>query len=140
MGKRADDIMNRKGFGRKNILDKDVPFREQLPLALRNKVSNRSSKAKQKVCMSEMMEVIACMAKYEQNQTMCSKEITAFEKCYSDALAKKADVSSSEASKLGSRAKLTAVELNSYMKNFAQSTRDGQQLRNSTFKDHWKYK
>ena len=32
--------------------------------------------------MDQMMEVISCLGKFDQNQSMCAKEITAFQTCY----------------------------------------------------------
>ena len=64
--------------------DKDVPFKEKLPLSLKNIVSNTSMKGGQKACMDQMMEVIGCLSKFDQNQSMCSQEINAFQKCYSN--------------------------------------------------------
>jgi len=74
--------MTGRGFGRKNIMDKKVPFIERLPLGLKNVVSNQSTKDGQKACMDPMMEVISCLSKYDQNQSMCSKEIGTFHKCF----------------------------------------------------------
>ena len=64
--------------------DKDVAFIERLPLSLKNLVSNTSTKGGAKACMDQMMSVIECMGKFDQNQTMCTKEINAFQTCYSN--------------------------------------------------------
>ena len=64
------------------LQDKDVPFIERLPLSLKNIVSNTSMKGGQKACMDQMMDVIGCLGKFDQNQSMCSKEIQAFQSCY----------------------------------------------------------
>jgi len=79
---KAEDLKTGRGYGRKNIAEKDVPFLEKLPLSLKNVVANKSSKGAEKACMDPMMEVIACLSKYDQNQSMCSKEIGSFEKCF----------------------------------------------------------
>ena len=64
--------------------EKDVPFIEKTPLSLKNIVSNTSMKGGQKACMDQMMEVIGCLGKFDQNQSMCSKEITAFQSCFTN--------------------------------------------------------
>ena len=61
-----------------------MPFIEKLPLSLKNIVSNTSMKGGKKACMDQMMEVISCLGKFDQNQSMCAKEITAFKTCYSN--------------------------------------------------------
>ena len=63
--------------------EKDVAFIEKLPLSLKNIVSNTSMKGGERACMDQMMEVIGCLGKFDQNQSMCSKEIQAFQNCYS---------------------------------------------------------
>lgn len=40
----AEDLLTGRGYGRKNIQDKDVAFKEKLPLSLKNLVSNQSTK------------------------------------------------------------------------------------------------
>ena len=64
--------------------DKDVAFIERLPLSLKNLVSNTSTKGGAKACMDQMMSVIECMGKFDQNQAMCTKEINAFQTCYTN--------------------------------------------------------
>jgi len=80
---RAKDLLAGGPYGRKAIQEKDVPFIEKLPLSLKNIVANTSMKGGQKACMDPMMEVISCLSKFDQNQSMCNKEIMAFQKCYS---------------------------------------------------------
>ena len=64
-------IQNRRG----NVVPERVVFKETLPLALKNNVKNRSQKSGEKVCMEEMMSFMDCMGKYNQDKTMCVKEL-----------------------------------------------------------------
>ena len=81
MGKRegvarhADLILrnNRRGHPTSDQL----VFREKMPLALKNHVKSTSQKSNQKVCMEEMMGLIDCMNKYQQDKSMCNKEVLA---------------------------------------------------------------
>ena len=54
-----------------------VVFKEMMPLALRNHVKSKGAVANTKVCMEEMMSLMDCLGKYNQDKAMCSKEITA---------------------------------------------------------------
>ena len=80
----SEDLLTGRGYGRKGIQDKDVAFIERLPLSLKNLVSNTSTKGGTKACMDQMMTVIECLGKFDQNQSMCTKEISAFQSCYSN--------------------------------------------------------
>ena len=82
--KKAEDLLAGPGSGRKAILDNQVPFIERLPLSLKNLVSNTSTKGGTKACMDQMMSVIECMGKFDQNQSMCIKEINAFQSCFTN--------------------------------------------------------
>ena len=106
VNKTAEDLLTGRGYGRKGIQvgsnylclndisrgrliirvsqDKDVAFIERLPLSLKNLVSNTSTKGGAKACMDQMMSVIECMGKFDQNQAMCTKEINAFQTCYTN--------------------------------------------------------
>ena len=83
LNKKAEDLLTGRRYGRKGIQDKDVPYIERLPLSLKNLVSNTSTKGGEKACMDQMMSVIECLGKFDQNQSMCTKEINAFQTCYS---------------------------------------------------------
>jgi hypothetical protein len=134
--RRADDIIGRKGFGRKNIPDKDVPFIEVTPMALKNRVSNRSTKDRNKACFNEMMEAMACMSKFDQNQNMCSKEIDSLNSCYKsfNMKRKEAGPSNTKDIPVGQRAKMSGQQLSDYMQKFSQSKRQGQAHDVSAFK------
>ena len=63
---------NRRG----NVTPERVVFKESHALALRNHVKNRSMKNDQKICMEEMMSLMDCLGKYNQDKSMCIKELT----------------------------------------------------------------
>lgn len=113
-------------FFRKSIADKKVPFIEVTPLALKNRVGLQASKNKDKACMSEMMEVIACLGKYDNQQSLCAKELTTFNNCYAafkkDVVKKKA-FKESGATPLGRFAQMDGPQMNTYMQKFMQSAR-----------------
>jgi len=135
--KTATDIIGRQGFGRKNIQDKDVPYIERTPLALKNTVSLRSTKTGQKACWDEMMEVISCLSKFDQNESMCKKEITSFNSCYKTFQVKnKKQQKLKESGNLavGQFAKFTGKEMNDYMKKFPFNDRKGEFLPESAYK------
>ena len=64
-------IQNRRG----NVTPERVVFKESHALALKNHVKNKSQKSSEKVCMEEMMSFMDCMGKYNQDKTMCVKEL-----------------------------------------------------------------
>jgi len=137
LGKKAEDLLTSQRYGRKAIQDKDVPFIERLPLSLNYLVSNGSSQKGQKACMDELMSVIACLGKFDQNQAMCGSEVTAFNKCYmgfKSSEAKKKVFRESGSLPLGPQAKMSGPQMNQYMNRFPQSTRKGVHHPNSVYK------
>jgi len=134
---KAEDLLGRR-YGRKPIADKEVPFIERTPLALKNIVSNQSSKTREKACMNEMMELVACLGKFDQNEGMCGKERTSFDRCFKTFKTKQAQAKAFRESgelPVGSRAKFTGPQLNKYMANFPQSGRTGQFNNERMFRD-----
>ena len=90
----------------------------------------------EKACMDPMMEVIACLSKYDQNQSMCSKEIGSFEKCFKTfKITQEQNKAFSKSGELpiGPRAKMNGVQLTKYMKNMMPSQRKGEFLPNSAY-------
>ena len=107
-------------------------------------------------CMDELMSVIACLGKFDQNQvfhnitnsrfllglikyfqTMCGTEIASFNKCYKGfktAEAKKKAFRESGSLPLGPQAKMTGTQMNQYMNKFPQSARKGVHHPNSAYK------
>jgi len=139
LGKQAEDILAGRGYGRKAIQDKDVAFIEKLPLSLKNIVSNTSMKGGQKACMDQMMEVIGCLGKFDQNQSMCTKEIQAFQKCYSSfkmEYSKSKSLRESGDTPIGANAKMTGRQMTEYMRQFPQSDRTGQTNPKSYYKNY----
>merc|ERR1712012_1275953 len=95
-------------------------------------VSNGASSKGQKACMDELMSVIACLGKFDQNQTMCGTEIASFSKCYKGfktAEAKKKAFRESGSLPLGPQ-----TQMNQYMNKFPQSSRKGVHHPNSAYK------
>merc|ERR1712025_728039 len=45
-------------------------------------VSNQKTKGQDKACMNQMMQVIQCMSKFDQNEAMCGNEIQSFRQCF----------------------------------------------------------
>jgi len=137
LGKKAEDLMTSQRYGRKAIHEKNVPFIERLPLSLNHLVSNGSSQKGQKACMDDLMSVIACLGKFDQNQAMCGAEVAAFNKCYmgfKSAEAKKKAFLESGSLPLGPQAKMTGTQMNQYMNKFPQSARKGVHHPNSVYK------
>jgi len=125
-------IQNRRG----NVVPERVVFRESLPLALKNNVKNKSQKSGEKVCMEEMMSLMDCMGKYNQDKTMCVKELAGFEKCFAQA---KITMESEQLKKglmpVGPRARVSSEQLNKYLKKFPQSGRTTQDYIDSKWKE-----
>ncbi len=64
------DLHNR---GR-HLPDDRIQYNEVTRLALKNRVTPQTE-SKRKVCMPELMDVLMCMGKFDQNQAMCGDEI-----------------------------------------------------------------
>lgn len=60
---------------------RDVMFEELLPLKLKNKVSGKGDRTKERVCVHEMSVMFACFKKNEFDQSRCSDEINKFQAC-----------------------------------------------------------
>ncbi|XP_076259977.1 small ribosomal subunit protein mS37 [Rhynchophorus ferrugineus] len=67
---------------KRNIPQDPVAFREILPLKLKQRLSGKSAKGSEVCCLYEMSVVFACLKDHDFNQSLCSKEIEAFQKCY----------------------------------------------------------
>ena len=77
----ARDIRGRSNR-RLAVEEHKVAFKEHLPLALKNRVQGSSDRAPTKVCMDEMMGVLVCLEKFDQNQSMCQSEVESFNRCF----------------------------------------------------------
>lgn len=67
---------------KRNIPQDPVPFQEILPLKLKERLSGKSSKSSEVCCLYEMSVVFACLKDNDFTQSLCKKEIEAFQKCY----------------------------------------------------------
>merc|ERR1712241_562716 len=112
-----DGLKNRRG----NPAADRVVFKEVHPLALRNHVKSRGNRSNQKTCMDEMMSLMDCLGKYNQDKSMCAKELTAFEKCSAQARIKNLELKeSSKKMPIGPKAKVGSEHMNAYIKKFPQ--------------------
>lgn len=59
-----------------------VPFKEILPLKLKQRVSGKGDNRTEVCCIYEMSVMFACFKETDFNQSLCSKEIENFQKCY----------------------------------------------------------
>lgn len=66
-----------------------VPFQEILPLRLKENVSGKGDKTSEVSCLHEMSILFACMKTHDFDQSLCSKEISNFQHCYTTNLTKK---------------------------------------------------
>eukprot|EP00088_Acartia_fossae_P059040 TRINITY_DN6963_c0_g1_i5.p1 TRINITY_DN6963_c0_g1~~TRINITY_DN6963_c0_g1_i5.p1 ORF type:complete len:168 (-),score=22.02 TRINITY_DN6963_c0_g1_i5:51-521(-) len=139
--RRADDLITGRKNGRLSIKDKDVRYVEMAPLALKNRVADRSQKDREKSCFQQMMDVMACLGKFDQNQSMCTKEIDALNVCYKNFNARRKEEAMKGAeTPLGPRARLTGTQMTAYMNKFSQSKRKNVFHDNSVYKDFPKFK
>lgn len=97
-----------------------VQFEELLPLRLKDKVSGKGDRSKERVCVHEMSIMFACLKKNEFEQTRCSDEINKFEACatksYVDKYKRKQDILQGNIS-MGSE-NLSPREVNLILKKF----------------------
>ncbi|XP_050544748.1 coiled-coil-helix-coiled-coil-helix domain-containing protein 1 [Daktulosphaira vitifoliae] len=59
----------------------NVIFEELLPLKLKNSVSGKGDRSKERACVHEMSIMFACFKKNEFDQSLCSEEINKFQTC-----------------------------------------------------------
>ncbi|XP_030759377.1 coiled-coil-helix-coiled-coil-helix domain-containing protein 1 [Sitophilus oryzae] len=67
---------------KRNVRQDNVPFQDILPLKLKKRVSGKATKGSEVCCLHEMSILFACFKANDFNQSMCSKEIESFQKCY----------------------------------------------------------
>ena len=83
--------------------------------------------------MDEMMGMMTCLEKYDQNQAMCDKEIKSFQKCYdtfkAQEMAQKltggAQLNSSKIP-VGAKQAMSGQQITQYMRQFPDSKRTKQ--------------
>ncbi len=123
-----------RGAGRNRRLpcmEKDVAFIEKTPLQLKNHVKAGAKKKKTIPCGESFMNVMVCLEKYDQNQSMCKSEIDAYQTCMKQSRnlleeVKAAKVKNRGKIPVGADAKLDNQQMSVYMKRFPCSRRTGQ--------------
>lgn len=74
----------------------EVRFEELLPLKLKDKVSGKGDRSKDRACVQEMFVMFACLKKNEFENARCSEEIKKFQVCatnnFSDKYKRKQDI------------------------------------------------
>lgn len=97
-----------------------VIFEELLPLKLKDKVSGKGDRSKERMCVHEMSIMFACFKKNEFDQSRCSTEIDKFQACatkhYADKFKRKKDIREGNIS-MG-KDNLTPREVNYLLKKF----------------------
>lgn len=78
---RLNTVLNFRDMRRYTKNPLEVKFEELLPLKLKNKVSGKGDRSKDRVCVHEMSIMFACFKKNEFDQTQCSDEINNFQVC-----------------------------------------------------------
>ncbi|XP_037926659.1 coiled-coil-helix-coiled-coil-helix domain-containing protein 1 [Hermetia illucens] len=96
-----------------------VPFQEILPLRLKNRVSGKADSQTEVACLQEMTILFTCLKENDFQESLCSKEVQTFNKCYKTFMdtsfqAKKVD--SQGAVKPGKD--LNYKQLNKYMRRY----------------------
>uniref|UniRef100_A0A023G6R2 CHCH domain-containing protein n=1 Tax=Amblyomma triste TaxID=251400 RepID=A0A023G6R2_AMBTT len=67
-----------------------IPFRQLLPMELKDKVSGKSNKQKDVSCLPEMMTLFSCLAEKNYDSNNCLKEAKEFQGCFNKFLEKNA--------------------------------------------------
>lgn len=78
---RLNNVLNFRDMRRYTKNPLEVKFEELLPLKLKNKVSGKGDRSKERVCVHEMSIMFACFKKNEFDESRCSSEINKFEAC-----------------------------------------------------------
>ncbi|CAG9836257.1 unnamed protein product [Diabrotica balteata] len=107
-------------FVARPIPKEPIPFKEILPLKLRNAVSGKGGKTSDICCIYEMSVMFACFKENEFNQSVCSKEIESFQKCYKNHLDTKKIKQQKEAKGvlIPGEKELSHKQLNTLLKKF----------------------
>ncbi|XP_059488881.1 small ribosomal subunit protein mS37 [Neocloeon triangulifer] len=93
-----------------------IPFKELLPLKLRDYVSNKRGAAAGASCLQEMANLFTCLKTNEFNQTVCSKEIGTFQQCYKMHLQQREEMKK-DTSGIGSK-NLSAKQINALLAKY----------------------
>lgn len=115
---RLNSVLNFRDMRRYTKNPLEVKFEELLPLKLKNKVSGKGDRSKERACVHEMSIMFACFKKNEFDQSRCSSEIDKFQLCannhYTEKFKRKQDVKEGKIS-VG-KGNLTPREINYLLK------------------------
>uniref|UniRef100_A0A182NU94 CHCH domain-containing protein n=1 Tax=Anopheles dirus TaxID=7168 RepID=A0A182NU94_9DIPT len=110
---------------RKPQNEADVPFQEVLPLRLKNHVSGKTDKTSDVACLQEMTVLFSCLKTNEFNESLCSKEVGNFQRCYKVFLDKKtAKKETSSKGVLVAGKDLNYKQLNKVLKKYPTSAQN----------------
>ncbi|XP_017768519.1 PREDICTED: coiled-coil-helix-coiled-coil-helix domain-containing protein 1 [Nicrophorus vespilloides] len=97
-----------------------VPYQEILPLKLKQRVSGKGDNSSDVCCIQEMSLMLACFKLNEFDQSLCSKEVQNFSKCYQGHLQtkqKQKEMDEKGILRMGER-NLSHKQLNKYLRKF----------------------
>merc|ERR1711860_262844 len=120
--KRANDILY-KINNRRHPNEKNVAFKEQNPLVLKNSVEEGKRQLKLGPCFSQMQSLLGCLEKFDSNETMCAKEVESFQNCEKLAAAE-ARKSRENKNKDVLNHQLTTKEINKYISQYPKTDRN----------------
>eukprot|EP00095_Tigriopus_kingsejongensis_P002368 maker-scaffold579_size130606-snap-gene-0.30 protein:Tk02368 transcript:maker-scaffold579_size130606-snap-gene-0.30-mRNA-1 annotation:"AGAP008073-PA" len=104
-----------------------VGFQERIPLALRNHVKGTVGAKKAKACVPQMIEMMSCLERVDQNQAMCQKEIQSFQNCFETFKAQELAALEARgklgAGLTGSNVRLSSGQMTSMLRKFPTSQR-----------------
>ncbi|KZS18908.1 Coiled-coil-helix-coiled-coil-helix domain-containing protein 1 [Daphnia magna] len=95
-----------------------VPFQEILPLKLKDSVSGKGDRTSEVACLQDMAVMLACFKKHDFNQALCSKEIGAFQTCYTNFMIDHTKRKNMESTMAGTKSKLPYRTLNKILKKY----------------------
>ncbi|XP_072165364.1 small ribosomal subunit protein mS37-like [Diadema setosum] len=104
MSKRLKEIIMRNHYKPTEYINMSKP------LALRDKVSLKRTRAEAATCITEMAVLMSCWKQHDFNDSDCSEEINLFNKCIAEAEATRRQLT--QAGKTGSNQRLTSKQLN----------------------------
>ncbi|XP_022672760.1 uncharacterized protein LOC111269140 [Varroa jacobsoni] len=77
----AADVLHSRVSCRNPVVRK-IPFREMLPMQLKDKVSGKKENSKGVACLPEMFTLFTCLSKTDFDTLKCPNEVKAFQLCY----------------------------------------------------------
>ncbi|XP_074648559.1 small ribosomal subunit protein mS37-like [Tubulanus polymorphus] len=111
----------------KNILKqyiKQAPpgyrYNPALPLQLADKVSSRGDPRNKPICIHDLSVLLSCWKSNDYNQSLCSKELQTFNKCWDDAIAAAMAKRKNPTEQTQSDGKLSKHQVNNLLKRFPQ--------------------